>query len=220
MQLRRMGLALLLCLAAAALAPALAPALGQAPPPHWQPADAHRLRVGQQLGWTRLLSVRDRMELTRLLLAEIQPFVADNNYSSRQEVVDAVRRTRVKLVDLNGDGTPEILLQAYDIHLCGATGNCEFWVYSRGPHSFRKLLDSRGPDGVGGIQLIQILPGKDGGYHDVLTAAHDSADELGLTVWRFHNGSYVDAGCFYADNKYTEMGVVQTVVTRCPPSKH
>lgn len=52
-----------------------------------------------------------------------------------------VESVRVEVVDLKGDGTREVLAQAPWIPLCGATGNCSFWVFEFVGDRMRVILD-------------------------------------------------------------------------------
>jgi hypothetical protein len=118
---------------------------------------------------------------------------------SERELRHVVRETRIKLVDLNNDGIAEVLAQAYGLKEgCGGTGNCSFWVFQKTATGFKKLLDTRGKDGVGGIQLITIETSRTNGFSDLVLATHDSASERTLLVYRYRKGQYRYSECYNA----------------------
>jgi hypothetical protein len=54
-------------------------------------------------------------------------------------------KTRVKFIDLNGDGSPEVIAQPVGIEAgCGATGNCPFWVFERTSTGYKAILKTAG----------------------------------------------------------------------------
>lgn len=138
----------------------------------------------------------------------------DQDIPTEKALHRLVRNTRIKLVDLNQDGIPEILAQAIDIREgCGATGNCTFWVFQKQNDTYRKLLDTRGKDGIGGIELITVEPNRTHGFLDFTLAAHDSAAEKDLYFYRFNGVRYAQTACYIAswiDDKDPTKGRRQT----------
>jgi hypothetical protein len=75
------------------------------------------------------LSPAEKASLTEAIAAQIRPFKADLEIGSERELHTIASNTRIKLIDLNGDGIAEVLAQANGIKAgCGATGNCPFWI--------------------------------------------------------------------------------------------
>jgi hypothetical protein len=110
---------------------------------------------------------------------------------------------------LNGDETPEILAQANDYHVsCGATGNCAFWIFQKTPAGFALLLDTRNKEGWGGVEYYTVKEESSHGYKDLVFAAHDSASEKTLDLYRFNGNQYLQTGCYIASwMQYTKVKI-------------
>jgi hypothetical protein len=153
------------------------------------------------------LPVSDQQMLIKAISALIRPFKKENEIESERELHLLAANTRIKLVDLNDDGIPEILAQANDYKAgCGATGNCSFWVFQKTSAGFRKILDTRGPDGIGGIEVFTINPNRTEGYNELVLGSHDSATARTLLLYRFVHGRYRESGCYIASWISTEGG--------------
>ncbi len=166
----------------------------------WSARKAQELGYHQTIRRSSELSPEKKASLIEAIAAEIRPFKTDLEIHSERELQALSANTRVKLVDLNEDGVAEVLAQATGVKTgCGATGNCAFWVFQETPTGFRKLLDTRGKDGIGGIEVFTIDPSRTNGFHDLVLGAHDSASEKTLFVYRFRDGQYSVADCYDAD---------------------
>jgi hypothetical protein len=75
--------------------------------------------------------------------------------------------TRGELVDLNGDGKPEIIAQANGLGPCGGTGNCIFWIFERTADGLRPLLNTNDQTRVT-FEKILIRPWSTNGYKDIV----------------------------------------------------
>jgi hypothetical protein len=167
---------------------------------HWSIRKTHELRYHINQGNSKDISDSERTALIRQVEAEVRPWMSDYGIGSEKELHKLVLGTRVELDDLNGDGVPEMLLQAFDVREgCGATGNCTLWVFEKTTNGYRKLLDTRGKDGIGGIERVRIGPNRTNGYLDLTLAAHDSASEMELAVYTFRDGSYRLSACYEAN---------------------
>lgn len=121
--------------------------------------------------------------------------------SEGQACDDLFERTDV---DLNNDGSPEILLRGVP---CGGTGNCSFNVFQRTRSGYRVLLDST--DYIDRAQMgEQVLKRRTNGYSDVLLRGHFSAAETSFTYFRFNGRKYVESHCLFEVHDYTEEGAV------------
>lgn len=105
-----------------------------------------------------------------------------------------VESVRVEVVDLKGDGTREVLAQAPWIPLCGATGNCSFWVFEFANGRMRVILDN-GKFG-NGFEKVIVRPWYTNGYKDIVLGAHDSASERSLAVYQYRYGKYRVSACY------------------------
>ena len=105
--------------------------------------------------------------------------------------------TRVKLVDLNGDGTPEIIAQGIG-DVCSPTGNCPFWVFQKVASGYKVVLEK------GAVQSFTVQPTRSNGYFDLVLGMHGSATEQGLYLYQFGQGRYRSIACYYANWSYLD----------------
>jgi hypothetical protein len=102
---------------------------------------------------------------------------------------------------------------------CGATGNCPIWVFMKTANSYQLLLDTRDKEGIGGIELLTVEETRTNGFNDLVLAAHDSASEKTLFVYRYRNGQYRESACYDADWQSWDGGEIhflkQPVITKC-----
>jgi hypothetical protein len=152
-------------------------------------------RAGDPLGSEAKMSVADRALLeTRLA----QLYKADTDTAKRGA------GTRVQLVDLNGDGVPEVIAQAVGDDVCSPTGNCTFWVFQKTPSGYRLILEK------GAAQGFTIQPNRTSNYSDLVLTMHGSATEQGLYVYQFKRDHYQRAACYDARWSYLDKnGEVQ-----------
>ena len=167
---------------------------------HWSQRKAYELPYHATVARSTELNPAEKSALIRTIKAEIRHFMDDQEIASEKELDTLVRGTRIQLLDLNQDGVPEVLAQAFDSREgCGATGNCTFWVFQKqSDGSYNKLLDTRGKEGIGGIELITVETTRTHGFLDFTLAAHDSAAEKDLSVYRFNGRRYVQFACYLA----------------------
>jgi hypothetical protein len=123
-----------------------------------------------------------------LLQAAIVEKLSDPDLSA-QELQDFALRTRIKMVDLNNDGKPEIIAQGSDPYNCSPTGNCPFWVFQKGASGYASLLESFG-------QVYTIENHRTNGYRDLVVAMHGSATQQTVYFFRFEKGGYLQAACY------------------------
>jgi hypothetical protein len=102
--------------------------------------------------------------------------------------------TPVRFVDLNSDGTPEVIAQGFSGESgCSPTGNCPLWVFQKTTRGYSNLL----LDALS--QSFTIERNRTNGYHDIVVAMHGSAFSSGLTVYQYRNGAYSGVACYAAD---------------------
>ena len=106
---------------------------------------------------------------------------------------DCAEMLEIKPVDLNADGAKELLVRGkYD--LCGATGNCNFWIFAKRGERYRKLLSSS--DYFEGRELgDQIVRSKTNGYRDISVKGHITASDTSYQNYRFTGHNYVASRC-------------------------
>jgi hypothetical protein len=197
-------------------------AFGQGPTPpvtrarqfRWSESSAHELDYRQTIRKTTQLASDERASLLEVMAEQIRPFKSDLEISSEIELRQVVLGTRIQLIDLNHDGIAEVLAQANGVKEgCGATGNCPFWVFQKTSSGFKKLLDTRDKDGVGGIEVITVSSGQTNGFNDLVLGTHDSVSERTLYEYRYRTGQYQMSDCYEANWSQT----VEEPKLKCHP---
>lgn len=166
------------------------------------------------------LTAEEKEALISEIANLIRPFMEDQGISSERELRSLAAGTRVWLVDLDGDGIPEIVAHAYGVKEgCGATGNCTLWVFKNTADGYKKLLDTREKDGIGGIEYVTVEDTRTNGFKDLVLASHVSVDEKALEVYRFRNERYRSESCYYAQwGSLTNEGYKQRSSPEISPS--
>lgn len=91
--------------------------------------------------------------------------------------------------DLNKDGNKEIILRGNSSGLCGATGNCGFWIFEKKGKKYRKILSSSDYVDISGLGE-QIQKNETNGYRNILLKGHFTASETTYQHYRFIGGKY------------------------------
>lgn len=163
---------------------------------HWKASEAQELGSEDRIKELKSLDLVERAALIKAIAKQLRPQMTDLEIHSEKELRNVTADTRVKFIDLNGDGVPEVIAQAWEMKAgCGATGNCPIWVFSKSDNGYKLLL---GGDGWT-FQIFTVQPTVTNGYHDLVLGFHDSASEKTLEVYRFKNGKYRRDECYDAD---------------------
>ena len=93
------------------------------------------------------------------------------------------KELRVRRVDL-GSG-PGVVLRGTAL-LCGATGNCQIWVFRKMDGRWVSLFGNEAPVAEG----FQLGPNVTNGIKDLTISANVSADAGGRTTYRFDGKGY------------------------------
>jgi hypothetical protein len=186
---------------------------------YWSARKAHELDYNRTIRNSPDLNPTDRAALLKTVAALIRPFMADLEIDSERELRKIAGDTRIEFIDLNGDGIPEVIAQPVGMNAgCGATGNCPMWVFIKATDGYQLLLDTRNKEGYGGVELLTVEEARTKGFRDIVLAAHDSASEKTLLVYRYRNCLYRESGCYDA-NWLSWVGEVhflkQPVITKC-----
>lgn len=166
---------------------------------HWNWRKAEELDWKQSLGKVNLKAA-NRAALQIAIAERLRPGMADLEIGSEEELKKVALDTRIKLIDLNADGIPEVVAQGCCLKAgCGATGNCPFWVFRKSASHYGLLLETFG-------QVFTIESTKTNGFSDIVVGTHDSARQKTLTIYHYRNGGYKDVGCYVADWWSSEGG--------------
>jgi hypothetical protein len=167
----------------------------QHPTFRWSLRQSHELPYGINLANSKEITDLEREAVVKHVEAEVRPWTSDLEIHSEQALRKLVLRMRVKLVDLDGYGVPELVLQAFGINEgCGAVGNCPVWILQKSHDVYTDLLDT-----PVSAELITLGPGRTSGFLDITFAARDSASEKKLHLYRVRDGKYHMSACYDAN---------------------
>ena len=153
---------------------------------HWDWKESQELKADQSVRNSKLAE-QDRKEVAIAIADEIRPMMADVEIKSQAELKKKALDTRIALIDLNGDGIPEVVAQA--MVGCGATGNCPFWVFRKSKRGYDAILQ-------GEAQTFTVQPSSTNGFRDIVLSTHGSYSSGGLTDYHYRDGVYKDVGCY------------------------
>jgi len=163
---------------------------------HWNWRDWQELNAEQSLRKAKLMEQR-REAIANAIADEIRPMMADLEIQSETELQKAALDTRVKMIDLNGNGVSEVVAQG--MVGCGATGNCPFWILRKTKHGYELILE-------GEAQTFTIQNSSSNGFRDIVLSRHGSASSGDLTLYQFREDVYRDVGCYYYEWNALEGG--------------
>jgi len=154
------------------------------------------------------LTNAERTAIAKAIANQIGPYTSDMKIvgiESEQQLKDAILDTRIELVDLNGDGAPEVIAQGTYKEGCSPTGNCPFWVFQKSGHEYRLLVS------LSAIQTFQIQRSRSDGFRDIVVEMHGSATQRTLRLLQYSRGKYHEAGCYDANWSVLEGDTVRDI---------
>ena len=154
---------------------------------HWDWRASHELKADQSLRNARLPE-QSLNAIAGAIADQIRPVMAELEIKSETELKKKALDTRIAVIDLNGDGTPEIVAQG--MVNCGATGNCPFWVLQKSKQSGYEIILE------GEAQTFTIQGSSTNGFRDIVLSTHGSYSSGGLTIYQYQEGVYRDVGCY------------------------
>lgn len=126
--------------------------------------------------------------------------MADIEIETEAELKNKSMDTRIALIDLNGDGVPEVVAQA--MVGCGGTGNCPFWIFRKSTRCYDVVLE-------GCAQTFTVQPSTSNGFRDIVLSTHGSYSSGDLADYHYRDGAYKDEGCYAYDWTAREGGNVR-----------
>ncbi len=162
---------------------------------------------------TSKLKEAARAALIDAVAARLQKPMSDRGYTD-ERIREVASITRIRMADLDGDKDNPVVLASSISMEGGCDGsNCPFWIFQNTPDGYVSVLDT-----VAASYTVQ--PDSSNGYSDIVTMQHVSASESTLTLHRFDQGKYVDAGCYTATWAPAKDGEVQDPkITPCKTDK-
>ena len=106
-----------------------------------------------------------------------------------RELFAQMRAARVELGPKQGG----VLVQGNAVCMCGATGNCEFWLFADETAGLKLVLHTTG------IEAFELSRSLSRGHFDLILGSHDSASEKFLQKYRFDGVGYRPVGCALLD---------------------
>jgi len=166
---------------------------------HWDWRRSEELTYKQSLRRAEVTST-ERAAIARAIANQLRQQLG---LESEQELPDIALETRVKMVDLNGDGVPEVIAQGGERADCSPTGNCPFWVFQKSDHEYKLLFATNM------VQTFTIEEKRSNGFRDIVVASHGSATQSGIRILRYSEGKYYQADCYSADWSVLEGDTVR-----------
>jgi len=119
---------------------------------------------------------------------------------------------RVGRVNLTANGDSALVVQGEGVCMCGAAGNCPFWLLSKGAKP-KLLLKATG------IQSFSVQKSRGISPFDLVLGSHDSAMETYIQRFRFDGTSYQRSGCAtieWDDETGNRLDPPRITSARCP----
>lgn len=117
-----------------------------------------------------------------------------------------------KRVPLNNSGEHGLIVQGWGACMCGAVGNCSFWLIAERSDGFKVVLQTFG------IQTFQIEKTMSNGHFDVILGSHDSASATDLSLYHYTGKYYRRAACAlmsYQDDNFQPLKVPTITSQSC-----
>ncbi len=111
-----------------------------------------------------------------------------------RERIEWARGIRADAVDLNSDGKPEFIVYATRYGFCGATGNCENWVYSKAGDSYELLLTGSN------LEVQNVFTNR---YRNIVSAGYMGGLTVYIDLYKFDGSQYQKKECYVRN--YSEM---------------
>lgn len=142
-------------------------------------------RLHETSGSLMRLPAAERAVAEHLLRSQLGPLFQGEDSGQVEKAIHSFRAERFTLA-----GTPAVAVQPSGGDLCGATGNCSFWIIDL--HQRRIVLRADG------VQQFAVEHSSKRGFPDVITSTQEST-ESELIQWQFAGASYTPAACATRD---------------------
>lgn len=126
----------------------------------------------------------------------IRSIAGDSEFRDRMSGIDIKTQDCTELfetryVDINADGTPEVLMRGRVTPLCGGVGNCAFYILTLKGRMLLSTTDYVDRSRMG----QQVQRHRTHGYLDILTTGHVIAGETMFALFTFNGRKYVQSRC-------------------------
>jgi hypothetical protein len=128
----------------------------------------------------------ERSVVLSLLKPYLGPLVQGESSEELNHMMRSFRAERI-----TSGGSSALVVQPSGNELCGATGNCSFWIVD--------LRHRRVVLNAVGIQSFAVSSSRAGGMPEIVTSSHVSAYEQEQIRWQFQGSSYERQSCATID---------------------
>jgi hypothetical protein len=147
-------------------------------------------RSDTSLNNTSKLSEPERNGVLDKIIVSLMKPLGDRGYED-DRIREIATTTRVRFVDV-GEGKTVLMASSLGLEGgCDALQNCPFWVFRKGTDGYESMLQAD-------AATYTIQPTNTDDYSDLLLSRHVTAEESRLTLYKFADGKYVEAGCYTA----------------------
>ncbi len=158
-------------------------------------------RTAPSLNNTPRLSESERTELLDIIVKRLQKPLSERGYDD-DRIREIASTTRLRFVDL-GEGKPVIMATSLGLEGgCDALVNCPFWIFGHRKNGYVPMLET-----VAASYTIQ--PSATEGFSDLVIARHITPTENRLTLYKYAEAKYADAGCYMATFPEPKDGEIQ-----------
>ena len=126
--------------------------------------------------------------LRQLTQHEISECLAYPRLDDPKTTEEGFKSLRVRRINTAPQESPALVVQGFGSCMCGATGNCPFWLLSLRKRPTLLLKTD-------GIQTFAIQKSRTNARFDLVLGRHDSATEEDLQQYRFDGTRYRLSGC-------------------------
>jgi hypothetical protein len=161
------------------------------------------------------LSVEESRLIRHLTRRTISECVADPGPGDPTTAEGIFRRLRVARVHLTFGADFALVVQGTGTCMCGAVGNCPFWLVSEGSNP-KILLKAEG------IQTFSVQEDRASARFDLILGSHDSAMETYIQRFRSEGSEYRRAGCAtidWDDETGNQLTPPRITSSPCPTSR-
>jgi hypothetical protein len=144
------------------------------------------------VGNTSKLTEPERAALIDLIVQRLQKPMTEAGYDD-QRIREIASTTRLRFLEL-GEGRPLVLAASIGLEGgCDSSGNCPLWIFRReaATDGYVSVLDTE-------AATYSVQPTTSNGFSDLVTLRRTAASQGNLTVYRYNDRKYVDAGCYTA----------------------
>jgi hypothetical protein len=159
---------------------------------------------------TSKLTESRRTELMQALVVRLQKSMSEQGYDD-DRIHEVASTTRLRFVDL-GDGKPVIMATSLGMEGgCDTQVNCPFWIFRHAEDGYVSLLDTNAAS-------YTVQPTQTNDLSDLVISRHVTATESKLTLYKYADDKYSDAGCYTATWPAAKDGEPQAPeVAPCKP---